>query len=302
MSRIQQIQFPLSLLRVLPERHLPKGDRDLKSFSGSGTPIAQDLIRWGVVHVGRSQWEKQVAAMMKLYDMLAEDAIVALSDFDRDEIAAFKDAEELPYYYQSEREAVQSAYKGFGFHWTSRDGQMRDDLPLERYEEFRVTYDRLRKKVPPKDAWVRVHKDIVFDLNHHRWPWDRFAVYCAILSKLGGKRKPFPIYYQEIQARADGYLSAKHFPDGYKPLLTVDQVRTRVGKLEKQGLIATYSPRHTRQRLYWLPHRVSGEEAELAIAERNAKKVEHANRTSQRERVEALTQSLLEARQKRGPS
>jgi hypothetical protein len=133
-------------------------------------------------------------------------------------------------------------------------------LTASDWKENRDMYQRWNMLMPgyEKDAWVRVHRNIVWDVVKGAWKWEEFALYCAILSKIGRKTKPVRITYGELIARATGYRSARLMSaTTAKPLLTVAKIRYRLTKWDGRKLVETFSQARGRARWYWLPWRTS---------------------------------------------
>ncbi len=292
MANIAQIRFPLSFLRILPKHPEP----------------AQTLLLWNYVNMARDQWRQQVTAWVALEPgqdgtQLSESAFqyagTQLSKLDLSEIALFVRDGDLPYYFDSIEGAAASVFKGMALHWT--DGK-RDTVTPAEWKRDCKRVDQLRAGIASdlkKDAWVAIHREIVWDLNKGKWSWEEFALYCAIASKIGRKSAPCIIRYDELIARSSGYKSYKTMPPDAKPLLTIDQIRYRIAKFEGRGLLSTFSKRHGRDRWYWISSRVP--DAELKIARHLAKRANAQDRNAQRDRMESLTASYRSKPPQRPP-
>lgn len=287
-ASILQVQFPLSLLRVL----LSKPGTTRKRMAAESRSLAQRIVRYSYVSMALLQWKKQVEAYMGLYGLSYAEAEDYLKEMDRGTIADHVKEEELPYHFQSLFETGRSVYRGLGWTWTDHSGVVHTEPTSQKWSGDLRNYSELQSQCAKKDAWVRVHQNIVWDLNAGRWDWLEFIVYCAVLSKIGDKKVPWIVHYDELYARSHGFLTKGSMPNNLTVIVTVEQIRYRLIKLEKRNLVGTFSKRHTRSRYYWLPFRITRSEAERYIATRMAKADEANDKSAQRERVEAMAKAM----------
>lgn len=287
-DQISQVQFPLSLLRVL----LYKPGTTRKKMAAESRSLAQRIVRYSYVSMALLQWTQQVKACMEVYGIDYAEAERYLEEMDRADVAKHVEEGELPYHFQTVLEVGRSVYRGLGWNWTDQRGVRHTEVTPQKWSGDLRSYNELQSQCIKKDGWVRIHQGIVWDLNEGRWDWLEFIVYCAVLSKLGDKKVPWVVHYDELYARAHGFLTKRSMPHNLGAIVTVDQIRYRLTKLEQRRLVRTFSKRHTRRRYYWLPFRISDEAAERYIAQQQAKVAGLTDKTAQRERIEDMTRAI----------
>jgi hypothetical protein len=290
MAAIQHFQFPLSLLRIIPELH---GNRhaatDRSALLRNTEPLGERIMTYSCMHLAATHWKKQVAAVMQ--QGYSDSEAADLFENHRYTLGKWYIEERIPFPCMSLHESLNLVFGQVGLGYIV-DGTFNTAIPTSDFQREQKWYTDINTRVRQHDAWVRIHKDIVLELRAGKWTWDLFAVYCAVLSVIGTKKVPWIIRYQDMQARLEGYLTPGELPQGHQPLLSIDQIRTRIQKLETRSLIATYSERHTRNRLYWLPSQATN--PEQVIARRTAKKKIATDKSAQRDRINALVQEMYQ--------
>jgi hypothetical protein len=99
-----------------------------------------------------------------------------------------------------------------------------------------------------KDAKVKIHKDILFEVRDKKFDERLFRIYCAVLSVIGNKNF-VRITIKNISYRMHGYKTSDIYlmSDPSYEVLTHRQIKTALDKLQQRSLIHcnTYGKRQT---------------------------------------------------------
>jgi hypothetical protein len=297
-NSIKTVRIPIALLRIIPAQISaaktvgPSRATELPAIVSLTTAqaaiAAQNLLTYVHCNIADMFWDRQLSAAAEYFDEDKRRVVKTLAEQDRYDINALVEDSSLPYHFQSLHEAHHWVLKTLGFTIGGEDASKVAGSILDRE---RRAYDVFRQQIPEREPFALVHLGIIWDLNSGQWPWDLFTVYAAITSRIGAKKRPVVIYYDEIRRRASGYARKTDVPASFTPTLTTDKVRTRIAKLESKGLIATFSQRHTRRRHYWFPSRCSETDALHLIAETEKKR--HRGGQEDKDRRREIMRELM---------
>jgi len=137
---------------------------------------------------------------------------------------------------------------------------------IKRYEKINSYHNRFIN-VYGNDCFVRVHKNILFDVKDKKFNPDLFRVYSAVLSYMG-KKKYVRIVYSNIKLRAQGFKSNKIKVKPVLNELTIKQIRNLIKKLKDKNLMTVYT---FKNRYIYYSTKLSEEELTMIINNKHYK-------------------------------